>query len=50
MFDVALEQSGFFEDSTYIRDLPKDHFIDREENVFAYSLGVALWTCSNFFR
>lgn len=39
--DVSLEQMGLLEDPTYIANLPKDHFIHRGENVFAFSVGVA---------
>jgi hypothetical protein len=38
---VALEQSGLLEDQTYIKSLPKDHFVNRGENVFVFSLGLA---------
>jgi len=39
--DVALEQSGLLEDPNYIQELSKDHFINRGENVFSFSLGLA---------
>lgn len=39
--DVALQQSGLLEDQTYIKGLPKNHFINRGENVFGFSLGLA---------
>jgi molybdopterin/thiamine biosynthesis adenylyltransferase len=39
--DVALQQSGLLEDPSYIKGLPKDHFIHRGENVFGFSLSLA---------
>lgn len=39
--DVALEQSGLLEDPKYIKGLLKDHFINRGENVYGFSLGLA---------
>lgn len=39
--DVSLEQTGFLEDPTYIKGLEKNHFINRGENVYAFSLGLA---------
>lgn len=46
--DVALEQSGLLEDPTYIKSLPKEHFIHRGENVFAFSLGLAAMEMHQF--
>lgn len=46
--DVALEQSGLLEDQTYIKTLPKEHFINRGENVFAFSLGLAAMEVQQF--
>jgi hypothetical protein len=39
--DVALEQSGLLEQPHYIQNLPMDHFANRGENVFAFSLSLA---------
>ncbi|RTY85400.1 ThiF family adenylyltransferase [Flavobacterium sp. LS1P28] len=39
--DVALQQSGLLEEPSYIKGLPKDHFIHRGENVFGFSLSLA---------
>jgi len=39
--DVASEINGDFQSQKYIDGLPKDHFINRGENVFAFSLGLA---------
>ena len=46
--DVALEQSGLLEDPHYIKDQPKDHFINRGENVYAFSLGLAAMEMQQF--
>ncbi|NVM64180.1 hypothetical protein FHW88_002508 [Mucilaginibacter sp. SG538B] len=46
--DVALEQSGLLEDQNYIKSLPKDHFVHRGENVFAFSVGVAAMEMQQF--
>jgi hypothetical protein len=46
--DVALEQSGLLEDQTYIKSLPKDHFVNRGENVFVFSMGLAAMEMQQF--
>jgi hypothetical protein len=46
--DVALEQSGLLEDQTYIKSLPKEHFVNRGENVFVFSLGLGAMEMQQF--
>ena len=46
--DVALEQTGLLDDSNYINGIDKSHFIHRNENVFAFSLGVGFLEIQQF--
>lgn len=46
--DAALEQSGELENPNYIKGLPKNHFINRGENVFGFSLSLASMEIQQF--
>lgn len=39
--EVALEENGDLDDQKYIKGLPREHFINRGENVFSFSMGLA---------
>lgn len=39
--DVSLEREGFLDDPSYIKNLAKDHFVNRNENVFPFAMNAA---------
>lgn len=46
--DVGLELSGLLDDPSYIKGLPKEHFINRGENVFVFSTSLAAMEMQQF--
>jgi molybdopterin/thiamine biosynthesis adenylyltransferase len=39
--DASTEEAGFFESSSYLQNLPNDHQVKRNENVFLFSANLA---------
>lgn len=39
--DVALEKAGLLADPSYIKGLPAEHFINRNQNVFTFAMNAA---------
>lgn len=39
--DVALERSGLLDDPVYVKGLPKEHFVNRNQNIFTFAMSAA---------
>jgi hypothetical protein len=47
---IQTERDGYLEDPKYIEDLPEDHQLKRNENVFPFSMSTAAFEVLQFLR